>query len=146
MRFVSIAAIAMILASGLSAGEKKLMHCFAFNIKPETTQADLDALYKLTDGLPGKVPGLSKVWRGELINTLAQFQAADADTQKIFGGGQKTGNGNFNRFVRQQAFCMEMKDKETRDSYGKHPAHAEWRTAYDKVIIPGTTTMTFMGK
>jgi len=52
----------MLLASTALAGEKKLMHCFAFTAVEGATQADWDAFYKATDEIPKKIKGVSHVW------------------------------------------------------------------------------------
>ena len=71
---VLICLAALALATGsLSAAEKKLMHCFTFTPVEEATAADWDAFYKATDELPGKIPGLSRVWHGKLVRPLAIF-------------------------------------------------------------------------
>ena len=113
----------ILLASVAAAGEKKLMHCFAFTAQESATPADWDAFHKATDALPGKIHGLSKVWYGKLASPLQV-------------GGR----------VRQYGVCMEMADQSVREAYGNDPAHDEWNKAYSKVRVPGTTTFDIVGQ
>ena len=56
MRNFLIAAAAAVLMSGaLTAGEKSLMHCFAYTAIEGASQADWDAFYKASDELPKKM-------------------------------------------------------------------------------------------
>ena len=107
----------------LSAGEKKLMHCFAFTVIEEATNADWQAFYKATDELPGNIPGLSKVWYGKLRRPLRV-----GETTRQFG------------------VCMEMDDADALNAYADHPAHKEWVEVYTKVRQPGTTTIDILGQ
>jgi hypothetical protein len=114
----------MFLFTGvLSAGEKKLMHCFYFTSIPEATQADWQAFFKATDELPSKIPGLERVWYGKLARPL---RAGD--------------------LVRDWGVCMEMADEAALKAYGAAPAHDEWTKVYFKVRKPGTTTINFIGQ
>ena len=113
----------LLLASTALAGEKKLMHCFAFTAQEKATPADWDAFYKATNELPKKIKGLSKVWYGKLASPLQV--------------GER---------VRQYGVCMEMADQSVREDYGRNPAHDEWNKAYSKVMVPGTTTFDIVGQ
>jgi hypothetical protein len=113
----------MLLASTAFAGEKKLMHCFAFTVVEGATQADWDAFYKATDDLPKKIKGVSHVWYGKLQRPL---NAGDA--------------------MRQYGVCMEMDNAEARRSYGSDPYHKIWTDAYSKVRVEGTTTFDLLGQ
>jgi hypothetical protein len=113
----------LLLASTATAGEKKLMHCFAFTAVESATQADWDAFFKATDELPKKIKGLSHVWYGKLANPLR------------VGGA-----------TRQYGVCMEMDNEKVREAYGKDPAHDEWNKAYGKVKVDGTTTYDILGQ
>ena len=113
----------LLLASTAMAGEKKLMHCFAFTAQEKATPAEWDAFYKATDELPKKIKGLSQVWYGKLASPL------------------KVGSN-----VRQYGVCMEMADQSVREDYGRNPAHDEWNKAYVKVMVPGTTTFDIVGQ
>jgi len=112
-----------LVASTAMAGEKKLMHCFAFTAQEKATPADWDAFYKATDGLPNKIKGISKVWYGKLASPL------------------QVGNR-----VRQYGVCMEMADQSVREEYGHNPVHDEWTKTYSKVMQPGTTTFDIVGQ
>ncbi len=121
---VAICVASLVLFSGIvSAGEKKLMHCFYFSVIESATDADWQAFYKATDALPSKIPGVSRVWYGKLARPLRV-------------GDQ----------VRQGAVCMEMADEAALKAYAAHPYHEEWGAAYSKVRQPGTTTVNFIGQ
>jgi hypothetical protein len=116
-------AAGLLLASTAMAGEKKLMHCFAFTVIESATPADWDAFYKATDELPKKIKGVSHVWYGKLANPLHV-----GDNSRQFG------------------VCMEMDSPAVRKAYGNDPAHAAWTAAYDKVHVEGTTTFDILGQ
>ena len=69
-KFLLYLAGGLLIASTALAGEKKLMHCFAFTAQENATPADWDAFYKATNELPKKIKGLSKVWYGKLASPL----------------------------------------------------------------------------
>jgi hypothetical protein len=117
-----------IMTSTALAGEKKLMHCFAFTEIEGAAQADWDAFFKATDALPDKIEGLSKVWYGKLRAPLRQFN--------------RDGKQN----VRQWGVCMEMENEETLKKYSENDAHSEWVKAYEKVRVAGTTTFDILGQ
>lgn len=112
-----------LLAGVLSAGEKKLMHCFTFTVIEEATEADWQAFYKATDELPGKIPGLNKVWYGKLRRPLRVGEA-----------------------TRQFGVCMELDDEAALKVYADHPAHTDWVKVYSKVRVPRTTTFDILGQ
>jgi Stress responsive A/B Barrel Domain len=116
-------AAGMLLASTALAGEKKLMHCFAFTVIDTATPADWDAFYKATDELPNKIKGLSHVWYGKLASPLTHN-----NVKRTFG------------------VCMEMDNADVRKKYADDPAHAAWDTAYAKVHVEGTTTYDILGQ
>ena len=122
-RVVICAACLLLFASIVSAGEKKLMHCFYFTVVEGASDADWQAFFKATDELPGKIPGLSHVWYGKLARPLRVGEQ-----------------------VRQWGVCMEMADEAALQAYAAHPYHKEWEAAYFKVRQPGTTTVNFAGK
>jgi Stress responsive A/B Barrel Domain len=113
----------LLLASTAMAGEKKLMHCFAFTVIDTATPADWDAFYKATDELPKKVKGVSHVWYGKLANPLKH-----------------------NNAIRTFGVCMEMDSADVRKKYGDDPAHEVWNAAYAKVHVDGTTTYDILGQ
>jgi hypothetical protein len=122
-KFLLCMAGALLVASTATAGEKKLMHCFAFTTLDGATQADWNAFYKATDELPKKIKGVSHVWYGKLANPL-----------------------HVNDATRQFGVCMEMDNAEVRKAYGNDPAHDAWNKAYDKVHVEGTTTFDLLGQ
>jgi hypothetical protein len=118
----------ILLSSAAFAGEKKLMHCFAFTVIDEATDADWKAFAAATDALPGKIPGVSKIWHGKLARPLTVYNAK----------GEK--------LVRQHGVCMEMASQDALKAYAANPAHAEWMKAYEKVRKAGTTTYDILGE
>ena len=143
---IAVCVVLLVALSGnLCAGEKKLMHCFAFTAVEGASEADWQAFFKATDALPGKIPGLSKVWYGKLLAPLAQFTVG-AETRKELAGGAKSAKGEVSRMVRQWGVCMEMKDADTLKAYAADANHKEWDAAYAKVRVAGTTTYNIVGQ
>jgi hypothetical protein len=138
-------AAALIAAVPLAAGEKKLMHCFAFTTVEGATDADWQAFHKATDQLPSKVPGISKVWYGKLRAPLNQFTTT-AEARKKLAAGEKSVTAEVMRTVRQSGVCMEMADEAALKAYASHPYHKEWEAAYSKVRVAGTTTYDILGQ
>ncbi len=122
-----VAGVALFCSLG-SAGEKKLMHCFAFTPVDTATDADWEAFYKATDELPGKIDGLNKIWAGKLRRPLTIYS--------------KTGEAK----ERKNGVCMEMDDEAALETYADHVAHREWEKAYFKVRQRGTNTYDILGK
>jgi hypothetical protein len=122
-KLVLCCAAGLLLASTAMAGEKKLMHCFAFTAVESATQADWNAFYKATDDLPKKIKGVTHVWYGKLANPLR------------VGGN-----------TRQYGVCMEMDNAQVREAYGNDPYHKVWTDAYSKVRVEGTTTFDILGQ
>jgi hypothetical protein len=147
-RLVLLTVGALALSGALQAGEKKLMHCFLFTPVEAATDADWKAFYQATDELPGKIPGLSRVWYGKLRRPMAilSFTQQGAEAGKQIQGGAKTATGEVQRVVRSSGVCMEFNDQEALNGYAKHPAHAEWEKAYSKVREYGTTTFDLLGQ
>ncbi|MBK9169189.1 MAG: Dabb family protein [Bryobacterales bacterium] len=135
----------LILSAGAaSAGEKTLMHCFAFTVIDSASDADWKAFGASTDALPSRIPGLRKVWRGKLVRPLAIFNP-DAETRKkAAAGGSAT--GQITALQRQHGVCMEFDNQDALKVYAAHPAHAEWVKHYEKVRRPGTTTYDILGE
>ncbi len=144
-RIATLVACLLLFAGMVSAGEKKLMHCFYFTVAEKATDADWQAFFKTTDDLPNKIPGLSRVWYGKLVRPLGVLTTADAETRKKLMAGE-TATGPITRLVRQYGVCMEMADEAALKAYADHPYHKDWETAYFKVRQPGTNSMDFMGK
>jgi hypothetical protein len=133
-----------LLISGVAtAADKKLMHCFVFTPVDTATQADWEAFYKATDELPGKIPGLSRVWAGKLARNLA-ILGTDRETSKKLAAGEKEVSGPITRRVRSYGVCMEFADEAALKAYAPHAAHKEWEKVYEKVREYGTTTFDIL--
>lgn len=151
MRISILGRLALVLAAGLltaapgTAGEKKLMHCFTFTVIEGATDAQWTAFQKATDELPGKIPGLTRVWHGKLRSPLTLF-TTDGETRKKLRDGGKDVAGTVNMVRRQYGVCMEMDDAAALKQYADHPAHAEWVKVYEKVRVYGTTTFDILGQ
>lgn len=138
--------VGLLLSAGIAAaGEKKLMHCFAFTVIPEATEADWSAFRAATDALPGKVAGLTKVWHGKL-RAPVNINTVDAAASKKLGAGEKDVAATANRLRRTYGVCMEMNDAAAFAAYGKDPQHDAWVKAYEKVRVAGTTTFQILGE
>jgi len=121
---LAFCAAGLFLFTGMAtAGEKKLMHCFAFTPVESATPAQWKAFYDATDQLPKKVPGISHVWYGKLRRNL------DASGS-----------------VRKYGVCMEMANEDTLKVYTDHPFHKQWVDVYSKVREEGTTTFDILGQ
>jgi len=116
-------AVALVAAGTLSAGEKKLMHCFAFTSIPSASQADWKAFFTATDALPSKGLGISHVWYGKLKRPLS------------------VGTNS-----RDWGTCMEFSGEEALAKYADAPGRKAWFSAYEKVRQPGTTTYDILGQ
>lgn len=111
-------------AQGDAAPKKKLsslMHVFSYTPLPTATPADFAAFEKATRELVGKIPGLRKVWAGKLMRPLKQ-----GDVQREYG------------------VAMEFDDEAALQVYATHPAHELWIKVYDRVRVPGTTTIDIL--
>jgi hypothetical protein len=146
--YVRIAACAAVLfcTAAANAGEKKLMHCFAFTAVKEATPAHWDAFFQATDAMPGKLKGVTKVWYGKLASPLSQYEVtADPETRKKMTAGE-TVKADVKRIVRDWGVCMEMADAAALKVYDADPYHKEWLAAYEKVRVYGTTTYNILGQ
>lgn len=138
------AAFLFLFTASLSAADKKLMHCFYFTPIENASQADWDAFHKATEALPGKIPGLTRVWHGKLMRPATQF-STDAETRKKLQGGEAKATGPVTARVRTHGICMEMDNEAALKTYAGHPAHKEWESLYGKVRQPGTMTFDIVG-
>jgi hypothetical protein len=147
MRNFFLAATAAILMSGaLTAGEKSLMHCFAYTAIEGASQADWDAFHKASDELPKKMSIVKRVWYGKLRGPLAIFQV-DAAASKKLRAGEKNVEAKANFVSRQQGMCIEFAgEADVLKAYTAHPFHATWMAAYEKVRVAGTTTYDILGQ
>jgi len=134
----------LLFATAVSAGEKKLMHCFVFTPVQSATDADWQAFFKATDLIPTKIPGVSKVWYGKLRQPLPILGTDGASRKKLAAGEAKV-TGEVTRRVREWGTCMEMENAALK-VYADHPYHKEWEKVYFKVREPGTTTFDLLGQ
>ena len=141
----TILAVVTLMSSSAWAGEKQMMHCFAFTAKPEATAADWAAFYAATDAIPKKMPMIKMVWAGKLRAPLAQF-APDPETRKQFNATTDKANGTILRVMRQYGACFAFDNADSLKAYTAHPYHAEWMAAYEKVRVAGTTTYDIIGQ
>lgn len=146
LRTLTCVAAMVLFAAAAPAGEKKLMHCFAYTPIETATAAEWDAFYKATDELPSKIRGVSKVWYGKLRQPLPIFTVDGATRKKLEAGEQMVAGGEVRRRVRQHGVCMEMADEAALKTYADHPYHKEWVAAYEKVRVAGTTTFDILGQ
>jgi hypothetical protein len=146
MKRLLTAAATLLLTSGLvAAGEKGMMHCFAFTVIPEATDADWKAFAEATDKWPSKFKGIQKVWHGKLRAPLAQF-TVDAEARKKLAAGGKDVETKGNRLMRQHGVCMLMEGPGTLKEYTATPYHKEWTAIYEKVRVAGTTTYDILAE
>jgi hypothetical protein len=103
--------------------QKSLMHVFAYTPVEGATQADFDAFRAATADMVGKIPGLRKAWVGKLRRPLTV--------------GDQT---------REYGVAMEFDDEAALDVYATHPVHDDWIKVYDRVRVPGTTTLDILGE
>jgi hypothetical protein len=146
-RFAGVAAAVLLSLSTARAGEKTLMHCFAWTPIKEATPADWQTFYKASDALPQKIKGIKKVWYGKLDSPLGQTMLDNIDEAKFqkFRGGD-TVTTPVKRMERSYGMCMEMTDAAALKAYDDHPYHRIWTEAYSKIRVDGTTTFNILGQ
>ena len=142
--FVSIMGT-LTLASALSAGEKNMMHCFAFTAIEKASPAEWEGFYKSSDALPKKIKVVKRVWYGKLRAPLATF-AIDAEPRKKLVAGEKSVTTAVTYRPRQYGMCIELKGNDALNLYTDAPYHKEWVAAYEKVRVAGTTTYDILGQ
>lgn len=145
MHKMTFIALLPLLAMSATAGEKSLMHCFAFTVIETATPSEWEAFAKATDALPAKIPAITKVWHGKLRAPINIFNT-DAETRKKLMAGEEKVTGPVLRLQRKHGVCMQMTDEGALKTYAAHPYHAEWMAAYEKVRVAGTTTMDIIGQ
>jgi len=145
MRTLTIVSLSLLASGTLAAGEKKLMHCFAFTVIDTASEADWKAFAAATDALPSKNPAVSKVWHGKLRAPLNIF-TVDAAARKTLMAGEAKATGDVTRVQRKHGVCMEMTDEGALKTYTANPYHKEWMAAYEKVRVAGTTTFDIIGQ
>jgi hypothetical protein len=145
---IGIWLVGILLASvPVAAGEKTVMHCFAWTAVPEATSADWEAFYKASDELPRKISGIVRVWYGPLESRLGQFGIVKMDPaafKKLQGDAGEPVTGEIHRIWRQYGMCMEMKSADALKAYDTDPYHQVWTEAYSKVRVEGTTTFNIL--
>ena len=147
LRFAPLAALAALTLLPAQAGEKTLMHCFAWTPVKEATPADWQAFYKASDALPHKIKGIIRVWYGKLDMPLSQTQVGqiDRETFQKYRAGESVAVP-VTRMTREYGMCMEMKDAGVLKAYDGDPYHKIWTDAYAKVRVEGTTTFNILGQ
>lgn len=126
------------------AGEKGVMHCFAFTPQANATQADWEAFYKASDQMPQRIKGVKSVWYGKLMRPLAQYSVTDPEARKkVMAEGKGSGAVGFTR--REHGMCIWFNDEASFSAYANDPFHKEWEQVYGKVRVPGTTTYQIIG-
>ncbi len=141
--------LATLLFTALAAhaGDKTVMHCFAWTPVKEATPADWEAFYKASDALPKKIKGLTKVWYSKLQSPFGQynFSKMDADTTKKFRAGEPVPL-EVTRITRDYGMCMQFTTPDAFKAYDTDPYHKVWTDAYSKVRVDGTTTFNIVGQ
>jgi len=145
---VSACVVALLLPLSTGrAGEKTLMHCFAWTPVKTATDADWQAFYKASEALPHKIKGITKIWYGKLESPLPQVMLGNIDNASFakYQAGE-TVTAPVERMPREYGMCMEMTDASVLKAYDSHPYHAIWNEAYSKVRVEGTTTFNILGR
>jgi Stress responsive A/B Barrel Domain len=138
---------ALFLSVAAQAGEKKVMHCFAWTPVKTATPADWDAFYKASEDLPKKIKGLTKIWYGKLAAPLSQTTVAkiDPEARKKMVAGENVA-AEIGRTTRDYGMCMEFASPDALKAYDADPYHKVWTDAYAKVRVEGTTTFNILGQ
>ena len=135
IRLIVLSAAVLVFSGIGTAGEKKLMHCFAFTTIEDASEDDWKAFLEATSNLPEKIEGLNKVWVGKLRRPLRVYIKSGTDTEP-----------EYNEKQRQWGVCMEMDDATILGKYADHEAHRDWEEVYFKVRERGTTTYDILGQ
>lgn len=143
---LALFAAALFLSSAAHAGEKKLMHCFAWTSVTTASKADWDAFFKASDALPSKIKSITHVWYGKLASPLTQYNVtAQGDDQKKLRAGEAA-PATAKRVPRDWGMCMEMTGADALKAYDADPYHKTWTDAYAKIRVEGTTTFNILGQ
>jgi hypothetical protein len=129
------------------AGDKTVMHCFAWTPIKEASQADWDAFYKASDELPKKIKGIKRVWYGKLVSPLNQVSLGKVEKSDFskYQAGEPI-NAEIKRVNREYGMCMEFTDASALKAYDTDPFHKIWTDAYAKIRVDGTTTFNILGQ
>jgi hypothetical protein len=148
MRISSVLLAAMFIAAPTAhAGEKTIMHCFAWTPVKEATAADWEAFYKASELLPKKINGLTKIWYGKLQSPLSQYTISkvEPDNLRKLRAGEPA-SAEMLRTPREYGMCMEFASADALKAYDTDPYHKTWTDAYAKVRVDGTTTVNIIGQ
>ena len=129
-----------------NAGEKGLMHCFAYTPIETATQEEWNTFYKETDALPKKIKTIKKVWYGKLRGNGLGIYQVDAAAAKKAVAGEKNVPATVNRVVRKHGACFLFTNEAALAAYAKDPNHDAWLKAYEKVRVSGTTTYDILAQ
>jgi hypothetical protein len=146
MRISSALAMAILMATLTAhAGEKTIMHCFAWTPVKEATSADWDAFRKASEALPKRIKGIKRVWYGKLQAPLSQFTISKVEPEnfKKLQAGQAA-PAEMLRVPREYGMCMEFASLDALKAYDTDPYHKTWTDAYAKVRVEGTTTINII--
>ena len=140
-------AVLVLFHLAAQAGDRTVIHCFAWTPVKEATPADWQAFYTASDALPRKIKGILRVWYGKLASPLGQAKLGNVDdaTFHKYSTGQAV-TVPVTRVAREYGMCMEMKDTATLKAYETDPYHKLWTEAYSKVRVEGTTTFNVLGQ
>ena len=117
MKLPALAACgALILPSLAFAGDRTLMHCFAWTPIKQATPAGWEA-----------------------------FCQIDGETLRKCASGE-TVSPPLTRTPRECGMCMEMKDANTLKACDTDPSRKIWTAAYAKIRVGGTTTFNILGQ
>ena len=137
----------VLLSHSAFAGEKTVMHCFAWTPIKEATPADWEKFFKASDELPKKIKGIRRVWYGKLVSPLSQTQLGkiENDTFQKYRSGE-TVTVDVSRVTRDYGMCMEFTGPDAFKAYDADPYHKIWTDAYAKIRVEGTTTFNISGQ
>lgn len=142
----AVCAAALLLSSAAHAGEKTLMHCFAWTSVQEATPVEWSAFFVASDALPSKIKGIKRVWYGRLASALSQYNVtAQGEAQQKLRAGE-TAPASVQRTPRDWGMCMEMTGPAALKAYDTDPYHKTWTEAYSKIRVEGTTTFNILGQ
>ena len=148
MRKFGLTIAGLIFGSCLAqAGEKGMMHCFAFTPIKTASPSDWDAFYKATDLMPKRMKFIKRVWVGKLRAPINQYGIRDTAARDKALAGQTGLTSEFTGTRREYGACFWFSGgPEQLKTYTDHPYHKVWTAAYEKVRVAGTTTYDIIGQ